>query len=268
MIFNHVAAVVLRQFYLIQRNVPRLLSLVVWVVVDTILWGFMTHYLDTVSSTKFSFVPTILGAVLLWNFLVRVMHGLSAAFMEDSWSRNLFNFFASPLSITEYVTGLALTGIMTSILGLAAMLFLATVVFGMSIFSYGILILPFLLILFITGTALGIFGAGIMLRYGPSSEWLIWPVPAFIAPFAGVFYPLDTLPDWMQKVSMLIPPSYVFESIRHIMAGDSIPLQTLWIGFGLSIFYVILACFFFTRICRFAIRTGLIARYGTENIGG
>ncbi len=268
MTINRTAAVVLRQFYLIQRNVPRLLSLVVWVVVDIILWGFMTHYLDTISTAKYSLVPAVLGAVLLWDFLIRIMHGLSAAFMEDSWSRNLFNFFASPLSISEYVAGLALSGIMTSMLGLAAMLLIATLIFGMSIFAYGVMIFPFLLILFITGTALGILGASIMLRYGPSSEWLIWPIPAMIAPFVGVFYPLHTLPHWMQVVSKVLPPSYVFESIRNITAGVPVTPETLWMGLGLSLIYVALACLLFSKICRFAIRTGLIARYGTETVGG
>ena len=29
-----------------------------------------------------------------------------------------------------------------------------------------------------------------MLRLGPAAEWFIWPIPALISPFAGVFYPL------------------------------------------------------------------------------
>ena len=46
--------------------------------------------------------------------------------------------------------------------------------------------------------ALGIAGSAVVLRFGPASEWLIWPIPAVLSPFAGVFYPVSTLPNWMR----------------------------------------------------------------------
>ena len=50
-----------------------------------------------------NFVPTLLGAVLLWDFFTRVMHGVTTTFLEDVWSRNFLNLFATPLSISEYL---------------------------------------------------------------------------------------------------------------------------------------------------------------------
>ena len=37
-------------------------------------------------------------------------------------------------------------------------------------------------------------------------EWFVWPIPALLSPFAGVFYPLSTLPHWMQVIAHLLPP--------------------------------------------------------------
>src|SRR5215212_693632 len=116
---TRIAAVVLRQFYLIRGSVSRLVPLFIWVAIDIVLWGFMTKYLNTVTSSGFNFVPVLLGAVLLWDFFTRVMHGVTMAFLEDVWSRNFLNVFATPLSITEYVTGLVLCGTLTSSIGLA-----------------------------------------------------------------------------------------------------------------------------------------------------
>jgi len=92
-------------------------------------------------------------------------------------------------------------------------------VFGLSFLSYGLLLIPFLLVLFLFGIALGIFASTVVLRLGPASEWFIWPVPALISPFAGVFYPVATLPAWMQGIAHVLPPSYVFEGMRAIVAG-------------------------------------------------
>src|SRR5690349_1411262 len=179
-------------------SVARVLPLFAWVAVDMVLWGFLTRYLNAITRAGLDFVPTLLGAVLLWDYFTRVMHGVTTTFLEDVWSRNFLNLFATPLSIGEYVTGLIISSLLTSAIGLGIMLVLATVFFGLSFFSYGLALIPFLLILLTFGLALGVLGSAIVLSLGPASEWFIWPIPAIVAPFAGVFYPITTLPRWMQ----------------------------------------------------------------------
>lgn len=240
--------------------------MVAWVAIDIVLWGFITRYLNSVTGPRFNFVPAILGAVLLWDFLVRVMQGVTTAFFEDVWSRNFLNVFATPLKVSEYLTGLVITGVGTSLVGLVVMLALATTVFGLSFFTYGLALIPFVMVLFLSGIALGIFGAAIVLRLGPASEWLIWPIPSILSPFVGVFYPLSTLPGWMQAIGRLLAPSYVFEGMRAVVAGGAASLGLLAVGGGLAIFYLLLAALTFTSVYRSAIRTGLIARYSAESL--
>jgi ABC-2 type transport system permease protein len=260
------AAIVLRQFYLMRGSPARILPMFAWVAIDIVLWGFITRYLNTVASAGFNFVPALLGAVLLWDFLVRVMQGVTTAFFEDVWSRNFLNIFATPLSISEYVSGLVLSSITTSAVGLTVMLALATTVFGLSFLVYGLLLVPFLLVLFLFGVALGIFGCAVVLRLGPVSEWLIWPVPALLSPLACVFYPLSVLPVWMQYLARLLPPSWVFEAMRKVVSGASPSrLGLLWSG-GLALSYILLAMQFFIRVYKHAVRSGLIARYSAESV--
>lgn len=235
-----------------------------WVAIDIVLWGFISRYLNTVAHSGFNFVPALLGAVLLWDFLGRVMQGVTTAFFEDVWSRNFLNIFATPLSTSEYLAGLVTTSIVTSFMALAAMLLLAAAAFGLSFLSYGWALVPFLLVLFATGVALGILGAGIVLRLGPASEWLIWPIPTLLSPFAGVFYPVSVLPPWMQAISRALPPAYVFDGVRAVVAHHAPPWGELAIGAGLAALDLIAASIFFGSVYRYAIRTGLIARYSAE----
>lgn len=264
--FNCIAAIALRQYYLIRGSLSRVMPLFAWVAVDMVLWGFITKYLNAVTSSGFNFVPVLLGAVLLWDFLVRVMQGVTIAFFEDVWSRNFLNIFATSLSISEYLAGLVLSSIATSMIGLVIMIVLATSLFGLSFFSYGLLLVPFLMVLFLFGTALGIFSSAVVLRLGPASEWFIWPIPALIAPFVGVFYPLSTLPGWMRYFSHLLPPSYVFEGIRTIISGGAVQGSGLLWGGCLTVFYILFACWFFARMYSHAVNTGLIARYSAETV--
>ena len=71
--------------------------------------GFLSRYLTQLTGSHFNFTAALLGAVLLWDFLTRVMQGVTTAFFEDVWSRNFpLNLFATPLTgAWRYLTGLA-----------------------------------------------------------------------------------------------------------------------------------------------------------------
>lgn len=260
------SAIVMRQLYLMRGSPARILPLFAWVAIDMVMWGFLTKYLNAVSSSGFNFVPSLLGAVLLWDFFTRVMQGVTTTFFEDVWSRNFLNIFATPMHISEYLGGLVLSSIGTSSIGLIVMLVLATAVFGLSFFMYGVLLIPYLLVLFVFGIALGVIACGIVLRLGPAAEWFIWPIPALLSPFACVFYPLSTLPHWMHFFSHLLPPSYVFENMRSIvLKRQASPVALVWSA-ALDVIFLLLAGWFFQVIYRHAVRTGLIARYSAESL--
>jgi ABC-2 type transport system permease protein len=263
---RRIAALILRQFYLLRGSPSRLLPLFTWVAIDIVLWGFITRYLNAITATGMNFVPALLGAVLLWDFLARVMQGVTMAFFEDVWSRNFLNIFATPMLFSEYIAGLVLTGITTSFFGLVVMAALASSAFGLSFLVYGESIVPCLLILFLSGIALGLFGSAIVLRLGPAAEWLIWPIPAILSPFAGVFYPLSTLPAWMRSISYVLPPSYAFEALRGAVAGAAPPRLALLGAIALAVAYVVIAGLVFRQVYRYTVRTGLIARYSAETV--
>src|ERR1700685_3471863 len=255
-----IAAIALRQFYLLRSSPTRVLPMIAWVAIDIILWGFISRYLNTVASTGINFISSLLGAVLFWDFFTRVMQGVTMAFFEDVWSRNFINVFATPLLISEYLTGLVLTSVATSLVGLVVMLLLATWLFGLAFFSLGLLLLPFLLVLFLFGIGLGVLASAMVLRLGPASEWLVWPIPALLSPFVGVFYPLSTLPAWMRTVGHALPPSYVFEAMRSVVAGHAAEGAALGASIALAALYVLLACALFAAVHRYTVRSGLLAR--------
>lgn len=262
---RRIFALFLRQVYLMSHTPMRFINVFAWAILDIVVWGFLTKYLDSVQQLTFSFVPVLLGAVILWNFLVRVQQGVILSFLEDVWSRNFLNLFASPLKIREYVGGLILTSIVTSAVALAVMFVLALFVFGFSIFSLGVNLLVFLLILFIFGTTLGVFAAAMGLRFGPSAEWVAWLIPFVMVPFSGIYYPISALPGVLQPIGQILPTSYAFEGMRSVLLSRTLPLtDTLW-GVGLALLYLGLAYYFFVRIYRYSLRTGLIARFSAEN---
>jgi ABC-2 type transport system permease protein len=70
----------------------------------------------------------------------------------------------------------------------------------------------------------------------------------------------------MQAIAHDLPPSYVFEGMRAAVAGKGVMTGDLVIGGGLAVVYVVGARAIFAAVYRYAIRTGLVARYSAETV--
>ncbi|HVP06425.1 MAG TPA: ABC transporter permease [Candidatus Acidoferrum sp.] len=260
-------AVFLRQVFLFKSNPTRLTSLFLWLIIDIVQWGFISKYLGSIGQSTFGLITAILGAIVLWGFVVRIQQGIMTSFLEDVWSQNFVNFFASPLTIVEYLSGLVITSIVTSLAGFIMVVIIAGVAFGYNVFTVGLMLIPFMAILLIFAMAMGIFISGVIFRLGPSAEWLGWPIPLVLSIFSCVFYPVTTLPTALQVIARLIPASYVFESLRHLISARAISPglgSHLLLGALLALVYLAIAYMFFIRVYRRNLENGTIARFSAE----
>jgi ABC-2 type transport system permease protein len=266
---SKIYAIFIRQYFLIKNNPTRLASIFLWLVIDITEWGFISKYLSSLGYATFNYVSAVLGAIILMQFMTRIQQGVMSFFLEDIWTQNLINYFASPLKLSEYAAGLILSSIATAIIGFAIMIGISGLAFGYNLFNIGLLLLPYMVILFIFGMAMGIFITAVIFRLGPSAEWAGWPVPMVISLFSGVFYPIATLPPFMRAFAAILPSSYVFESMRGIISGQ-LPSQTLFsnllIAGILAAIYFFAAYWFFARIYRYNLKHGTIARFNSEDL--
>jgi len=94
----------------------------------------------------------------------------------------------------------------------------------------------------------------------------VWPIPALLSPFCGVFYPLAVLPAWMRAVACALPPSYVFEGMRALLLGRPLTLAPLLWAALLTLADIALAGWCFVGVYRYTVRSGLLARYSAETV--
>lgn len=235
-----------------------------WSTLELFLWGFLTVYLDRIGGAELNVVTVVIGTVILWNFLMRIQQGIAISFLEDVWSRNLINIFASPLTIKEYIAGLVLVGICATVISGIFMVGAAWLLFAYNIFAFGFYLVPFVFILFFFGLALGLYTTAMILRFGPSSEILAWSIPALIPPFSGVFYAVSTLPSWLQTLAYFLPSSHVFEGMRLIVLNGTFDLQRLVIAGILSLVFFATSYWLILSVYRYAIREGKLMRLQTD----
>ena len=81
-----------------------------------------------------------------------------------------------------------------------------------------------------------------------------------------MFYPVSILPQWMQSIGLALSPTYAFEGMRQIIAGNAVSDMTVLLALGGALGALILAYVFFLFIYKRAVRTGLLARYSAESV--
>ena len=233
-----------------------------WPFLDLLVWGFITVYLSQFRGTLPGFVTFFIGALILWDILFRSHQGISVSFLEDIWSRNLLNLFASPLNPIEYLFSLMLVGFFKLVLTATVMALFAWIFYSFNIFLLGFSLIPFILNLIIMGWSIGIITIAIILRFGQEAEVLAWALGFLFMPVSAVFYPVSVLPPFMQAIAKFIPAAYVFEGMRGVLnSGVFSSTQLLW-AFGLNVFYISLAFLFFHWNFKIVKKKGLLVRIG------
>jgi ABC-2 type transport system permease protein len=259
---RRVGALVLRYWYLLRSSWPRMLELVYWPLVQVLTWGLIQIYLGQHSGFFATAGATLIGAMLLWEILFRGQLGFSISFLEEMWARNLSNLMMSPLRPAEFIAALTTMSLIRLLLGMVPVSFVAMAFFGFNIYGLGLALAAFFANLMLTSWAIGLVVSGLLLRYGLGAESMAWTLTFVLLPLACVYYPVAVLPGWLQPISWMLPPTYVFEGLRalllnHVFRGD------LMLGaFALNALFFGAAVAAFLRLLQSARRQGTLLQEG------
>ena len=263
--FNTVSALVLRYVYLYTRHPVRFVELIFWPLVDLLVWGFLTIYLQKQGAGGIpSTVTFLIGGMILWDVLFRSQQGVAISFLEDVWTRNLLNVFVAPVRTVEYVAATCLVGVLRVGVTLVLLTTVAALAYGFQLADLGLALLPFLANLLLFGWFLGMVSTALIMRWGQAAESLAWAVPFFIQPLAAVFYPVSVMPAWLQPVAKALPCTPVFEGMRAVLAGQPTPWGQVQSAFILNLVWGSLAAWFFAANLRHVRKTGLLVKGATQ----
>lgn len=259
---QRIGAMVLRYVYILRGSWPRIVELAYWPLMQMVMWGFISKFLATHSSWVAQGAGVLIGAVLLWDVLFRGQLGFSVSFLEEMWSRNLANLFASPLRPYEFVTALIIMSLIRTVIGVVPAALLAIAFYQYSVFDLGLPLVAFFFLLLMLGWSVGLVITAIIMRFGLGAESLAWIAMFAIAPLSGVFYPIAILPEWLQAVSWALPSAYVFEGMRAVVFENSVRLDYLSTALALNLVYMAMAAVIFLYTFHVTRRKGLLMTMG------
>ncbi|MCC7369825.1 MAG: ABC transporter permease [Chloroflexi bacterium] len=257
---RRVLGIALRQWLTLRHSMPRLFEVFYWPILEVVLWGLVTQYLLTQSGAVFA--PSLLiGGMILWTMLHRAQEDLAIAFLEESWSQNLPNIFASPLHPLEYFLASALVGTIKVTLAATAVSVLAYLFYGFGLWQIGPTLIGAMPALVMFGWSMGLVTVGLILRFGRQVDVLAWSFAILFQPLVCAVYPLNVLHPSLQIVAGLLPPTHVFEAIRAASAGAPNPTELI-VGMVGSAVALTLALVFYVVSLRYARTMGRLASAG------
>lgn len=240
-----VSAMVRRYVYNLRHDLNSFTDAFYQPAMQIIIWGFTSSYLQKASGDLPQIILSILSGVVFWMIISQSQQDITVGLLREFWDRNLVNVFASPLRLREWIIAVILTGVIKLCFSLLFAIALVFFLYATNIFSYGFLLIPFVISLLITGWAIGFFITGLLIRFGHTVQAFAWIGVEALVPFAAVFYPVSVLPLWMQKVSLFVPPSYIFNGMRSVIQSGQMNYTDLAMSFILNILYLTLSIWFF-----------------------
>ena len=258
---HRIWGVILRHSYLFKHSLDRQVDAFYWPTVDLVLWGITSTYLASKGPDAASAVLMVVSGIVLWIILWRGQYEFTVNILEDMWNKNLVNMFSSPLKLGEWIAAFITLGVVKSAVSVSFAAFIAFVLYKANLFVFGYKLLPFLFLLLMTGWWVGLFVGGMIIRFGGKVQNFAWSMVFLIAPFSAIYYPLSALPLWAQRISLIVPSSYLFEGSRQVILTGVVDPAKLGMAFCLNLLYLILAFYFFKSSFKKVLDRGLVKLY-------
>lgn len=236
----------LRYFYLAPR-IDQACDQFYWPLIDIMIWGITAYWMGKLGSLKEA-SSAIMTALVFWQIMWRGSFDIACNLLQDFWTRNLINLFTSPLKKKEWIISLMS---LTVVKVLVTVIFSSGVIymlFGVNVFQIGWAFIPLVLLVLIFGWAIGFLTAGLLIYLGQKFQMLAWAMAYLFSPFCAIFYPQAVLPVWAIFVSKWIGITWVFETIRTLLANQPIDYSDFARSFSLIILYFVLSLIFFVRM--------------------
>ncbi|MFZ5437745.1 MAG: ABC transporter permease [Patescibacteria group bacterium] len=257
---HRIEALFLRHLYPLRRDFDLLSDMIYWPLIDTLIWGITGQWLSKAGNDAGgvgALLISLLMGLVLWNVIWRAQAEIARNLMDEIWNNNLINLFSTPLRMDEWVISVLLLSIVKTGVTMLMLLPAIFLLYSVNVFELGWWLPVFFLSTTMTGWWMGFVSAGIVLRYGPKSQTVIWTLPGILLPFSAIYFPLAQLPSWIQPISRVIPTTYIFESMRSLINGGEVDLSLIFLSFGLNFIFLGFAFWHFIKSFKYSVELGL-----------
>jgi ABC-2 type transport system permease protein len=207
----------------------------------------------------------VIGTIF-WNFLSIVFGFIGETVTWERWEGTLEYTFMAPVRRYTQLIGSTLFAVAYAVIQMLIILGVMLLFFDLE-FSGGNFVTAgvFLALGSVSFVGVGMMAAILPLLYVERGDQMVFVIQSVILLFSGVYYGIETLPDWMQVVAHFSPGTYVLDGIREgLIDGTSVTelWYDVWPLVIMAAVLIPLGVKVFGVAERYAKRTGKLKRVG------
>jgi ABC-type multidrug transport system permease subunit len=233
-------------------------------IANLLVYYFISRTLEVAADSNLgvsSYFAYVLVGIAITNVIGSASTGLAYRVREEQFTGTLEALMVQPVTLTELSAGLAGYPFLFSMGRAAVYILVGGSLLGIDFgrtdwFGF----VTMLLVSALAFGSLGIILGGVMLVV-KRGEALVGLFTYALGILGGAFFPISTLPDWLQPIARIVPTRFAFEGLRRAIflgedwANDAVIL--LLIG----IISFPLANYFFARAVDHTRRAGTLTQY-------
>ena len=170
----------------------------------------------------------LVAGTLVWRYLSMIFYWITDVIGMERWEGTIEYTLMAPIHRLTHMAGQTFFAVIYSLLFTAIILVVTVVLFDIDMNNanaFGAMLM------LVTGSlsfiGVGIVGSVLPLLFPERGSQMTHVLIALLLLVSGVYYPVDVLPSFLQKLSVLSPATYVIEGARRALL-EGLPTNELW----------------------------------------
>jgi ABC-2 type transport system permease protein len=196
---------------------------------------------------EIEYIDFLLPGILAMTMFMSSMLGLGNSIAGERERGELARLFMTPTSISSVISGKIISQVVKEMISASILIVSAMLIFNAVINGSFILLIIVMLM-----SVLCFVGFGMMISATSKTQedyiQIVMPIAMPMMFICGVFFPKETMPWLLQKISYFLPLTYANDAFRAVMLQGA-GLET--VGIDLLILLLFTIIFFVTGVLRF-----------------
>jgi len=262
-------AFVERNAYLVKRYWTWEIVWMAYSIANSLSVSYIGLGMEQISGQKVDgrfLVLYLVVGTLVWRYLSLIFYWITDVIGLERWEGTIEYTLMAPIHRLTHMAGQTIFAVAYSIFFTAIILVVTVMLFSIDLSNAN---LPGATLVLLSGSlsfvGIGVMGSILPLLFPERGSQMTHVIIATLLLISGVYYPVEVLPAFLQRVSVISPATYVLRGVRAALL-EGVGLATLWSDIWpallIGVATIPLGLWIFGLAERYAKRAGKLHRSG------
>ena len=203
---------------------------------------------------------------LIWRYLSLIFYWITDVIAMERWEGTIEYTLMAPIRRVTHMAGQTLWSVVYSLVSTGIILAVTVAIFHIDLSQANLLGgVVMMLAGSLSFIGVGIMGSVLPLLFPERGSQMTHVIIAVLLLVSGVYYPVDVLPSFLQKMAVYSPATYVLDGTRQALLEGKATLQLwpyIWPTLLMGVLAIPLGLWVFGVAERYAKRSGKLHRNG------